>query len=258
VSRPGEPRAITPLPALAVCRLGWLCLPAARVCIASSSLLVGVSSRSSDQLCLPSLPAHQLAEAFETLTEPQVGPLANALRALASQDASPAVRSQALGVLVKLSAARSEHSSESLLKLLRLRASDKSQQVRACALPALCEALRPADVSTADLSLILQRGIFEQDAPAVKRACKSFVGHALRSRAESPVELLARTGMARALMDFRGQGGGGVGRALYTALFEQDLARAAFDAMKIQPPAQVRELQMHLATSDDRDSDEYY
>ncbi|KAJ1632032.1 hypothetical protein T492DRAFT_1114524 [Pavlovales sp. CCMP2436] len=219
----------------------------------------------------------QLADAFESLPEPHVQPLVNALRALASQDASPAVRQQALAALVRLQAARSEHPSESLLQLLRSRASDKSQQVRAGFSTSPSPGLSPGPStgpSTGPSPDLIpgphtgpspgssprpstgHRGIFEQDAPAVKRACKSFVGHALRSRAESPVDLLVRTGMARALMDLRGQGGGSIGRVLYNTLFEdQDLARAAFDAMKMQPPAHVRELQMRLAGFDDRDGD---
>lgn len=183
------------------------------------------------------------AELFEghgtdALFAPRIQPLVEVTKLLATRDSSAVVRQTALAALLQLEAPQAG-SGTPLLALLRERALDKSAPVRSLALVALVEALDPALATATDLTLIIHRGIFEPDTPPkCKRACRSFLEKALTDsrRTESPADLLARTGMARALVDFKGQGGGFKGCALYEELFDEQLACAVFNAMDIMPP----------------------
>lgn len=181
----------------------------------------------------------QLAHAWHApLSAPRLQPLIDVARLLATRDCSGVVRLQALGVLLELEAAAG--SAEPPLGLLRSRALDKSPAVSALALCALCDALHPARASASDLALIIHAGLFGAETPAkCKRVCRAFVQRALtdEQRAEPPAELLARAGMARALMNFKGQGGGFTGCALFEELFDEQLAGAVFDAMNLVPAA---------------------
>lgn len=178
----------------------------------------------------------RLAFGEGALPAPRVQPLVETARLLATRDSSAVVRLHALAAVLELETP----GDDSTLGLLRARGEDKSAPVRALALSALCEGLDPARASTADLLLLTHRGIFEQDTPMrCRRACRSFLERALtdKRRAEAPADLLARTGMARMLVDYKGHGGGFTGCALYEELFDAHTACAVFNAMGVMPAA---------------------
>jgi hypothetical protein len=177
------------------------------------------------------------AETQEPLSAPRLLPLQRIARALASSDTSPVVRTQALTLLLEL---EPDEGAEDMVRLLRVRANDKSPQVRAVALGALCRVLNKATASVDDLRLVLTRGAFAPDLPkrCVQDSIAFLVGALTDSaRLESPSAMLAQLGMARAVLDIGGQGGGGTGLALFEALFREHRAGAVFNAIPGVEPA---------------------